>query len=163
MKTTTTQLAEMKLVGIATRTSNAAEMNPITAKIAVQIQKYLQQQLSSKIIQRKKPGTTYCVYTDYQSDYNGEYTYFVGEEVESFENLPEGFVQLTIPKQTYVKFTNGPGVMPFVCIQVWQKIWQMGDSGLGGPREYLADFEVYDERAMDPKNAVLDVYLGIKQ
>jgi predicted transcriptional regulator YdeE len=166
MENITIKLPEIKLVGITVRTSTAAEMNPLTAKIGTQIQKYFQQHTPEKIANRKKPGTTYCVYTEYESDYTGEYTYFVGEEVEAFDKLAEGFVALTIPEQTYIKFTNGPGAMPLVCISVWQKVWQMeqvGGKGLGGKREYIADFEVYDERAMDPQNAALDVYVGIKK
>lgn len=33
---------------------------------------------------------------------------------------------------------------------------------LGGERSYIADFEVYDERASDHLNVVLDIYIGIK-
>jgi len=74
--------------------------------------------LPSQISHRIEPNTTYCVYTDYESDFNGDYTYFIGEKVSSFDNLPEGFVALTIPAQNYVKFTNGPGPMPHVCIDI---------------------------------------------
>ena len=39
------------------------------------------------------------------------------------------------------------------------KIWQMNDDELGGKIRYLADFELYDERASDPdhQNIVLDI------
>ncbi len=33
---------------------------------------------------------------------------------------------------------------------------------LGGERNYITDFEIYDERANDPQNTVLDIYIGIK-
>lgn len=33
---------------------------------------------------------------------------------------------------------------------------------LGGKRAYIADFEVYDERSHDPENAIMDVYIGVK-
>ena len=69
--------------------------------------------------------------------------------------------ELNIPAQDYIKFTNGPGVMPDVCISIWTKIWQMSPNELGGTRSYVADFEVYDSRAIDPNNTVLDVYVGI--
>ena len=29
-------------------------------------------------------------------------------------------------------------------------------------RKYVADFEVYDERASDPKAAILDIFIGIE-
>ena len=52
--------------------------------------------------------------------------------------------------------------MPGIVVEAWQKIWQMSDSELGGVRSYIADFEIYDERAFDPQNAVVDIYIGIK-
>lgn len=142
MKRTTTQLPEIKLVGIKCRTNNAAEMVSSTAKIASIIAKYFQQSLSEKIVHRKKSGITYCVYTDYESDFTGDYTYFIGEEVRSFDNVSEVFSTIAIPAQHYSKFTNEPGVMPDVCISMWKKIWQMKPEELGGERKYLADFEI---------------------
>ena len=161
MQKTTTTLPEIKLVGITARTNNASEMNFATAKIAVTIQKYLQGAMYDKIQNRKTPGVTYCVYTEYESDFTGDYTYFIGAEVESFGDLPEGYVEHTIPAQDYAKFTNKPGPMPLVCINMWQKIWKMTPEDFGGNRAYISDFELYDERALNPQSAILDIYIGI--
>jgi predicted transcriptional regulator YdeE len=158
----TNQLPTIKVVGIKTRTNTASEMNPATAKIGATVQQYFQNALSDKMIHRTKPGTTYCCYTDYESDLSGDYTFFMGEEVLSFDDLPEGFSTLTIPAQQYTTFSSDPGPMPDVCIALWQKIWNMTPEALGGARAYQTDFELYDERAQDPKNTVLDIYVGIK-
>lgn len=155
-------LPEIKLVGITTRTNNRLEMNPATAQIGKTVQKYFSEALPLKVIHRKKNGKTYSVYTEYENDVMGDYTYFIGEEVTSFDDVPEECVALTIPAQQYAKFTDGPGMMFEVCIKLWQKIWQMSPEQLGGERSYQADFEIYDERAVDPKNAVLDIYIGVK-
>jgi len=165
MKITTQQLPEIKLVGMTTRTNNTHlfEADPSTNKIAATVQKYFHGEQSQNITHRKNPGTTYCAYTDYESDANGDFTYFIGEEVTSFDNLPEGgFTPLTIPAQSYAKFTNGPAAMPEVCINIWKKVWQMTPQELGGQRGYRTDFELYDERAQDHQNVVLDLYIGIK-
>jgi predicted transcriptional regulator YdeE len=37
----------------------------------------------------------------------------------------------------------------------------MNDQDFGSKRAYLADYEVYDQRAIDPNNAVVDIYIGI--
>lgn len=164
MKKEIKTLSEIKLVGITTRTNNAHifEPNPATNKIAAIVQKYFHEALAEKIVHRKKPGTTYCVYTNYESDFMGDYTYFIGEEVTTFVDLPEEFSKLTIPVQNYAKFTNGPSPMPEVCINLWQQIWQMKPEELGGERAYIADFEIYDERAIDHQNVILDIYIGVK-
>lgn len=153
-----TQLQEIKLLGITARTNNASEMDQNTAKIGATMHKYSSEQLASKIPNRKHPGVTYCVYTDYENDMNGDYTYFIGEEVSEFSEQQEGLQKLVIPAQKYTKFTSDRGAMPMVCINLWQKIWQEFD----GQRGYIADFELYDARAADPQNTVMDIYIGIQ-
>lgn len=165
MQKTVTPLAEIKLVGITTRTNSAHvfESDPSTNKIAATVQKYFHGGLAEKINSRKNPGTTYCVYTNYENDFNGDYTYFIGEAVNSFEGVSEGFETLTIPAQNYAKFTNQPGPMPAACINMWQNIWKMSPSDLSGERAYIADFEVYDDRSVDHNKVILDIYIGIKK
>ncbi|MHB9147469.1 MAG: GyrI-like domain-containing protein [Candidatus Amoebophilus sp.] len=158
MQKTIIMLPAIKLVGISCRTNNLAEMEPATAKIGTTIQKYVA--LSTKI-KHDKPSTTYCVYTNYESDFRGNYTYFIGKEVAEFNNIPAEFDTLIIPAQNYTKFTTEPGSMPMVCIEMWKKIWNMNSEELGGPRKYLADFEIYDQRATNPEHTVLDIYIGI--
>lgn len=163
MQKTILNLPEIKLIGITTRTNNAHifEADPSTNKIAATVQDYFHNGLSQKINHRKKPNVTYCAYTDYESDLNGDYTFFIGEEVNSFDNLAEGFSTLIIPSQTYAKFTHGPAPMPGVVIEAWQHIWQMTPEELGGLRGYKTDFEIYDERAMDHQRVIVDVFIGI--
>ncbi len=153
-----TTLPEITLIGIKTRTNNQNEMNSETAKIGPTVGQYFSQQLSSKIHNRTSPGKTYSVYTDYASDMSGDYTYFMGEAVDSVDNIPEGLTVIKIPAQKYVKLTNGPGPMPGVCIELWQQIWS--SETLSSQRAYIADFEIYDERAIDPHNTTLDIYIG---
>ena len=52
--------------------------------------------------------------------------------------------------------------MPAVLIQAWQSIWNMSERDMGGKRTYRVDFEMYDERAQDPQNTVLDIFIGIE-
>lgn len=165
MQKTLSALPEIKLVGITTRTNNAQifAADPKLNKIAATVQKYFHNGLAEKIKDRKNPGTTFCVYTNYESDENGDYTYFIGEEVISFEGVDKEFETLTIPFQDYAKFTSNPGPMPNVCIDMWKDIWKMNSSDFGGKRAYIADFEVYDERSQDHNNVVLDIYIGIRK
>ena len=155
------QRPAMKLMGISVRTNNRIEEDPMEGKIFPCIQCYFHGNVAGQIPGRRNPGTTLCAYTDYESDHTGEYTYFIGEEVRSLDNVPEGLDTLEIPAQSYAKFTNGPGPMPDVIRDAWFAIWDMSEDELGGPRSYLTDFEVYDERASDHSRIVLDVCIGI--
>jgi predicted transcriptional regulator YdeE len=156
-------LPEKRFIGISVRTNNQNESDQTQAKIGSTFQKYFQNRLSDKIIHRKNPGVTFCIYTDYESDVNGDYTCLIGEEVNSFEEMDEeNYDQLFIPEQTYAKFTSNPGKMPEVCIDMWKEIWQMKSIDFSEQRSYIADFEVYDERSIDPANAVLDIFIGLR-
>ncbi|NGX50336.1 MAG: hypothetical protein K1060chlam2_00180 [Chlamydiae bacterium] len=160
MKREIVQREAIKLCGIQVRTSYQKELNKMEGEIFNCVQRYFQQALFEKISKRKNPGTTICGYTDYESDYKGAYTYFIGEEVTSFEN--EEFERVIIPKQTYAKFTTEPAPMPQVIVNAWEEIWKMSPEDLGGKRRYQTDFEIYDERAADHQNIVLDLYIGIE-
>ena len=154
--------AEKKIVGIKTRTNNQLETNSLEGKIFPIVKQYFHQNLAANIPHRVDPGTTLCIYTDYDSNHQGDYTYFIGEEVDSFEGVPDDLETLVIPAQKYIKITSGPGSMPDVVRKPWQQIWQMSPTELGGIRSYITDFEVYDERSRDHQNIVLDIYVGVQ-
>ena len=149
----------MKLIGISCRTSNAIEFDPKQQKIPTMIQKYFE--IARTIPHVSDTKKTFCVYTEYQNDLNGEYTYFIGSEVASFDGVDNSvFKTLIIPEQQYIKFTSEKGQMPDICIKLWKKIWS--DIDLNAKRAYVADFEVYDERSFDTNNAELDIYIGVQ-
>ena len=163
MEQTTVILNEIKIVGLSVRTNNASILsgNPVNLDIMGLIQKYFQEKISDSIQNRLNPGVTYCLYSDYESDYRGDYTYYIGEEVSCVGILAAPSTSLIIPTQTYMKFTNDPGPMPTVCLKMWENIWSMTDKELQGKRAYKTDFEIYDHRAADPSNTVLDIFIGL--
>lgn len=161
MQKTIITIPQKKLVGLTIRTNNQDEFNPLKAKIGSMMEKYWQNSIPDKIYNRIKPGTTICAYMDYVSDHNGEYTYFIGEEVSNFNAVTENLVEVIIPEQKYCKFTTENGAMPKIVIDSWINIWQMRESDFGGKRAYIADFEVYDNRSRNIKDTILDIYIGI--
>jgi predicted transcriptional regulator YdeE len=139
-------------------------MNPETSQIGKLFGLYFGQQMANQFKDRVSPGVTYSVYTEYESDEHGEYTYFLGEAVTSLKRQDQStFDSLLVPPSTYQKFTTPPGKIPDIVIASWQDIWKMKEADLDGKRAYTADFEVYDERAHDPQNAVVDIYIGLKK
>ena len=143
-------------------TSFEEECNQDTAIIGPLVQRYWQEGFAEAIPQRANPGHTFCLYTDYTSDYKGTYSFNIGEET-SHNDVPQNARLISIPAGRYAKFTTDPGPMPEVVIKAWQAIWAMEDAGeLGGERLYGIDFERYDERAQDPKATVLEIYLDLK-
>jgi predicted transcriptional regulator YdeE len=49
-----------------------------------------------------------------------------------------------------------------VVVEMWQRVWATPKSELGGDRTYKADFEVYDQRAQNPADAVVDLYIAVR-
>ena len=148
------------VIGISAHTSNAREMTP-DGVIGKQWGRLFQENLLAKI-PNKTNSDIIAVYTDYASDKNGEYTYVLGARVNPGTEPPTGMVSVKIPAGKYALFTSEKGPAAKVVPQIWQRINSLPKSAPGGDRVYKADFEVYDQRAADPQNSQVDVYIGIK-
>jgi predicted transcriptional regulator YdeE len=151
---------EFTVVGISTRTTNAREMSG-KGVIAQQWDRFMKEGLLSKI-PNKVDSNILAVYTDYESDANGAYTFLLGARVSLADNVPLGMVAKKVPAGQYAVFTSEKGFVGKVVPESWNRIWAVHKSAPGGNRAYQADFEVYDQRAADPQNAQVDIYFGIK-
>jgi predicted transcriptional regulator YdeE len=148
------------VIGISARTSNAKEVSDEGA-IGKMWGRIFQEGVLEKI-PHKADQNIIAVYTDYASDHNGEYTYILGARVTSDTEVPAGMVAKKIPAQRFAVFTSDKGPAPKVVPALWIKINSLPKTAVGGDRQYKADFEVYDERAVDPESLQMDVYVGIK-
>jgi len=154
------QQGSFTVVGIAVRTSNAKEMTA-DGVIGKQWGRLMAEGLLAKI-PNKSDKAIVAVYTEYASDQNGEYTFLLGARVSSDAAVPAGMVAKKIPAGRYAVFTTERGPAAKVVPEEWMRINSLPKSAVGGDRVYGADFEIYDERASDPQNAQVDVYVGIK-
>jgi predicted transcriptional regulator YdeE len=148
------------VIGIQTRTSNAREMTP-EGVIAQQWGRYMQENLAAQI-PNKADSSVVAVYADYASDQNGEYTFVIGARVKSVTEIPPGMVAKKIPAGRYALFTSEKGPVEKIVVETWQKVWSVAKSAPGGDRAFKTDFEIYDHRAANPRDAQVDVYVGIK-
>ncbi len=148
------------VVGISARTSNAREMTP-DGVIGKEWGRLMQEGLLGKIA-NKADSNIVAVYTDYASDHNGEYAFVLGARVKSGDDVPAGMVARKILAGKYAVFTSAKGPAAKVVPELWMKINSLPKTAVGGDRMYGTDFEIYDERAADPANVVVDVYVGIR-
>jgi len=79
------ELDSLKLIGVTARTNNENEIDPEKSKIARTAYRYWSENLANNFKYRLFPNITYAVYTDYESDECGDYTYFIGELVDTFK------------------------------------------------------------------------------
>lgn len=149
----TIELNYFSIVGISARTTN--QNGRSQADIGRLWQKFIGENLIAKIPE-KASSEIYCVYTDYESDFNGAYTIIIGCRVNSTNMIPEGFEKKDIQKGKYLKIESN-GKLPDCVVQSWTAIWQSAID-----RAYLADFDLYGAGCEDPQNATVDIYLSVK-
>jgi predicted transcriptional regulator YdeE len=147
------------VVGLTARTNNARELSG-KGKIGKVWQEFLQPDLVVKI-PNKIGVDLIAVYTDYETDHTGHYTYLLGMPISSAEALPSNLTVKRIPPGRYAVISSEKGPLKEIVPAVWQRVWSMPAEELGGLRAFRSDFEIYDQRAADPENAQIDVYVGL--
>jgi predicted transcriptional regulator YdeE len=148
------------VVGIAVRTSNAEQMTE-ARPIGKQWERLLKEGVLAAI-PNKADGNILAVYSEYASDKDGEYTYLLGARVTKVEKLPDGMTVKNVPAGRYAVFTSERGPVQKVVVEMWRRVWETPKSALGGDRTYRADFELYDQRAQNPADAVVDLYVAVR-
>ena len=152
---------EFSVIGIQVRTSNAKEVTGGGA-IPKQWERFFKEGIADKV-PNKVDSTIYAVYTNYASDYNGEYDFIIGVKVSSVSDVPPGMVAKKVPGRRYAVVASAKGPVAQVVPQAWQRVYSLDDNKqLGGARAYKADFELYDQRSQDPQDSQVDLYLGLK-
>lgn len=107
-------------------------------------------------IPNKINGNILALYTDYEGDYTKPYSWILGCEVSSLEEIPAGLVGKVIPASKYAVFTT-QGEFPQGLISVWQAIWKLNLT-----RSYTSDFELYRSDFNPQKNPEVKVYIAIE-
>ncbi|WP_342571775.1 zinc ribbon domain-containing protein [Paenibacillus sp. FSL R5-0749] len=142
-----------RLAGISARTTNAIE---ISGKGC--IQGLWNNYFASEHLPAPE-ATRYGCYTNYTDGINGEYTILVGHEISSEESLPEGLDDILLPPATYAIFTSRKGPMAEVAHEAWGAVWAWEKQS---DRTFTGDFELYDERSLNPENAQVDIYIAVR-
>lgn len=153
MKGKVVKRPEIKLIGTECRTVNSPDRAP--QDIPAHWQAYLQGGYFDNT-PNAASKQLYALYCDYESDFRAPYTFFLGREVNSFNDVPEKMVTKLIPAATYQIFV-AEGEYPQNIIEEWQGIWQSDI-----PRTYTGDFELYDGLFMERGPKKLDIYVAIK-
>lgn len=142
-------LSEIPLIGIEIRTNNGS-----TTDIAELWQKFYANGIQDRI-PNCVDSRIFGLYNDYETDHTGDYSYLIGCPVSDLENIPQGMVGRLIPAQKYC-VERAQGTLPDALIEAWQIIWKSDTK-----RTFKYDFELYDDRANDPSNAEVDIFIAI--
>ena len=110
------------------------------------------------MIPNKITQDIYSLYTDYEDDHTKPYTTILGCKVSSLDKIPEGMVGRSFDGGSYVKTSTKGDLMQGLIVKHWSKIFEMDLN-----RTYLADFEIYGQKAQNPSTAEVDIYIGVNQ
>ena|SRR5436190_20315178 len=149
-----------EVIGIKCRTNNASEALG-KGCIGQQWGRLMGEGLLQKIPSRADDNIV-AVYYDYASDRDGDYSYILGARVKPGTAAPSGMVKATIKAGRFAVFTSDKGPVEEVVPANWKRIWEVPKSQPGGDRLYQSDFELYDQRAADPKNAEMEIFLRVR-
>ncbi|WP_416825574.1 GyrI-like domain-containing protein [Ectobacillus polymachus] len=144
-------------LGRSIKTTNKAEMNG-KGEIPGFWDAFYENQVMDTI-PNKKNSNIIALYTNYESDETGVYTFALGTEVSESDEKPIEMDLLKIPDEKYIIFTTRKGPIPEVVIEAWREIWSWSEDR---ERAFKTDFELYDSRAKDPQNSQVDIYISVK-
>ncbi len=146
----------LKIIGIATQTSNN------DGQAIEDLGKLWAQFFGDNIIVKIPNAISsniYSVYTDYESDFRGKYTTIIGLEVSTLDEIPEGMIGREFQPQIFKKYI-AKGELHEAVGKTWAEIWN-DDEILN--RTYIYDYELYTEKAQNPADAEIEIYIGVKE
>lgn len=155
MKPGVVQFDGATAVGIEVRTSNRDEMIPGAGRIPPLWERFFSEGIADRVQSKIQPDHPAGVYSDYDSDYSGDFALTAGMMTEADAPVPEGLTKVAIPSGRYLVF-RAEGEMPQALVDTWRAIWSHFVQESDSKRAYEVDFELYlDER-------LVDIYIGVR-
>ena len=148
-------IQKFSIIGVSVRTTN--ENGQSGKDIPELWSQFLTKEIANQI-PNKISSDIICVYTDYEKDHTKPYTTILGCAVENLDRIPKGMTGKTIEGLHYEKFTAKGKLAEGIVFNEWLKIWS---SDL--ERTFTADFEIYGDKANNPENAEVDIYIAIRE
>lgn len=142
---------EKLFMGLELRTNN----EECSLAMPAHKERFFKENTLSKI-PNKVNGNILALYTDYEGDHTGSYSWILGCEVSSLNQIPDGLVGKIIPASKYAVYTTR-GEFPQGLIAAWQDIWKSNLS-----RSYTSDFEVYRSDFDPQRNPEVKIYIAIE-
>lgn len=143
-----------KIIGIKVRTTNQNKQAAID--IPQLWGKFMSENIQEKI-PNKVSSSIFSIYTNYQKDHTEPYDTILGCEVSILTTIPKGMVGQEFTKGTYAKFTANGNLAQGVVYNSWVAIWNKDLD-----RTFTADFEVYGEKAQNPADAEVEIFVAVK-
>jgi predicted transcriptional regulator YdeE len=138
----TIHMESFAVVGREVRTSNAREMSG--------------QGVIGQLWNKRNPdkGPPIAVYSEYESDKDGDYSYMLGVEIGGNDTLPLELARRITEAGKYVCLKGDGPATPEIVVGLWRQIWALEEAGQL-VRAYKTDFEIYTKTG-------IELYVGVK-
>ena len=146
------QVVPFLVMGIEARTTNQREMSGQGA-IGALWGRLTKDKLLERIPNRED-NRIVAVYSDYESDRDGEYSYLLGAKVRTAEEVPDGMISRQVGPGEYALFSAKGGPAVEMVVGIWKKIWAL-ETDRKLERAYQTDFEIYSP------DALVNIYIGL--
>jgi predicted transcriptional regulator YdeE len=146
------QVEPFLVIGIGARTTNQREMSGQGT-----IEGLWGRLIKDKLLERipnRGDDRIVAVYSDYENDRDGEYSYLLGAKVRTAEEVPDGMISRQVGPGEYAMFRAKGGPVVEMVVGIWKKIWAL-ETDQKLERAYRTDFEVYSP------DALVDIYVGL--
>lgn len=146
-------ISRFSVSGIAARTINSDEFDPLRARLPALWGDFFANGVSGKIVNKMPDSPVYGVYSAYESDASGHYTVTAGVATEGVADGVHASVDVVAGR--YLVFERR-GPMPKAVIDAWVAVWTFFQNNTEYVRSYASDFEEY--RGPDE----VAIYIGVK-
>lgn len=149
------------VIGLTARTTNAKEAsgNGAIGELWARLRK---EGLLARI-KHRADNHIIALYSDYESDKDGAYTYTLGSKVTSAKDIPPGMVARRTESGDYAIFTAQGGPAAQLVLGLWQRIWALEKSPSELKRAYRTDYEIYLDPDASNADQRVDIYIGLKR
>lgn len=146
-------VSAFQVIGISIITSN--ENGQAAQDIGRLWQRFLSEGLMQQI-PNKINTNIYSIYTDYTGDHLKPYRTILGCQVAHLDQIPDGMIGRSFTGGNYLQIPAKGNIEQGMVGNKWFEIW-----GMDLKRSYTADFEIYGEKARNPKDAEVDIFIGV--
>ena len=143
------------VIGISVRTTN--ENQQAAKDIPALWGRFMSEGIQAKI-PNKIDAEVLSIYTNYEGDHTKPYDTILGCRVSSLDVVPEGMVAQSFEGGSYVEFVSKGDMNQGAVYNTWLEIWNADLD-----RKFTADFEVYGEKAKNPANIEVPIFVVVNE
>jgi len=150
----TQKVKPFQVIGISARTTN--ENGQAASDIGSLWERFMTENILQNIPNRISDDIL-SIYTNYESDHTKPYDTILGCKVSSLDVVPDGMIGQSFQGGTFAKFLSKGDATKGAVYNSWVDIWNTDLDRL-----YTADFEIYGEKARNPSDAEVDIFVAIR-